>query len=413
MKLKLASTLVVVALLVGFLGMSGTIWADMAAGNPERGRSTAAVGSSPVSSVLLPGVPASRTLQQGPDVPRSDDEAAFPAVAPAGRIEAVPVLIIEDQLPWNTDAIEQILNSAGIAFGVMTSAGIPTVDLSLYDLVVIPSVQTTDYYTTLNANIAKFETYVTGGGKLWMSGCTQGDIPLIPGGVTDTWFGDNYNDILKPDHPWVWGVPNPMYGTYASHNVLTNLPPRTRVIAIGQSTGEATLIEYNLGTGHVAVTGQTLEFAWLNGQDGAPILKQSLLYMFDYPPDIHVPVLSLNDPYDPYYEPNDTFESAYGALQRGQGYAAYPDDEHDYYYFTLSSAKTVSIVVSDFAPTSSKGDLLLYNGAEVLIRWFGIPGYTEMRLDDVELGAGKYYIQVYTVSGNFSDSQLYTLRVTY
>ena len=90
-------------------------------------------------------------------------------------------------------------------------------------------------------------------------------------------------------------------------------------------------------------------------------------------------------------------------------YLAYPNDTEDYYYFTLTSAKTVDIVVSNFVPTG--GDLLLYNEAHGLIDYVGYAAPT-MRLDDQALSAGKYYVRVRATAG-LSTSKLYTLRVTY
>jgi hypothetical protein len=134
--------------------------------------------------------------------------------------------------------------------------------------------------------------------------------------------------------------------------------------------------------------------------------KADIIYSVD------LPLVLRYYPWDPYYEPNDTKEQAYGALLPWHDYLAYPNDLEDYYYFTLTSGKTVDIVVSDFSPTSTNGDLLLYDEALNLIDYFGQTGFTEMRLDDEVLAAGKYYIRVRTTA-NYSNSQLYTLRVTY
>jgi hypothetical protein len=117
-------------------------------------------------------------------------------------------------------------------------------------------------------------------------------------------------------------------------------------------------------------------------------------------------------PYDPYCEENDSYSTAYGPLLSWNAHQAFPDDENDYYYFVLPSARTVDIVVSNFAPTSSNGDLIIRDEALQLKASFGLPGQTVMRIDDLALAAGKYYVHVYTAS-NYSNSQLYTLQVTY
>jgi hypothetical protein len=147
----------------------------------------------------------------------------------------------------------------------------------------------------------------------------------------------------------------------------------------------------------------------------ADVVHNAILWLAQpEPPFIYLPVLSLNDPWDPYCEPNNSKGTAYGPLLPGISFQAYPDDANDYYYFTLSSAKTVDFLVSNYAPTSEFGDLLIYNNVDPgPIAQFGLSGYTQMWINDLSLGAGKYYVQVYTVDGHFSNAQLYALRVTY
>lgn len=131
----------------------------------------------------------------------------------------------------------------------------------------------------------------------------------------------------------------------------------------------------------------------------------------------YLPLVLRNYPWDPYYEENDDLEDAFGPLQNGAQYRAYPDDRYDFYYFELSSTASVTAKVINFVPTSTFGDLLLYRdpGAggtlgDPVAQW-GTPGATDMEVT-VALGAGKYFVLVHT-SDNFSTSQLYTLSVTW
>lgn len=202
-----------------------------------------------------------------------------------------PVLVIQDQYPWGLDSIQQVLNASGILYDQVDSAQIPLVDLAPYDLVIIPSNQPDSYYTTWNANLVKFESYVAGGGALWLSTCAYPSIspePLLPGGVINSTDLDNYNDIIAPSHPWVAGVPNPMWGNYASHDSFTNLYPGSLVIAQAQTSHNPTLVDYMLGDGRILITGQTLEITWEENWDGAAILENSLLdmYLWAYTADI-------------------------------------------------------------------------------------------------------------------------------
>ena len=121
--------------------------------------------------------------------------------------------------------------------------------------------------------------------------------------------------------------------------------------------------------------------------------------------------------WDAYYEENDHWLDAYGPLVSGRAYLAYPDDVEDYYYFVLSAPATVNVSVTDFAPTSSNGTVMLYGpatGSERgnLIDYYGPPGDSSMPLGPRSLGPGKYYVRVYTNQGH-STAQLYRLTVTY
>ena len=55
-------------------------------------------------------------------------------------------------------------------------------------------------------------------------------------------------------------------------------------MAFGDITGQPTMIDYELGSGRVLGIGQTLEFAWMAGQDGAIILPNSVDYALNFEP---------------------------------------------------------------------------------------------------------------------------------
>ncbi len=224
--------------------------------------------------------------------PRTDDAAAFPRLASKPQLQGHTVLIIQDYYPWGHSSINQVLDAHGIGYDLLDSSQMATIDLSPYELVIIPSVQGTAFYNIWNTNIARFEAYVEDGGALWLSLTTYGETPLSPGGVINTLDAENYNDILELTHPWVAGVPNPMWGSSASHNSFTNLYPGSVAVAQAQMTGNATLVDYEMGPGRILLTGQTLEIAWASGWDGAPILENSLLDMLTWEPFLDVPWLS-------------------------------------------------------------------------------------------------------------------------
>lgn len=205
------------------------------------------------------------------------------------------VLIIQDQYPWDSFAIQHILTTKGIGYDQLDSSHIPTIDLSVYDLVIIPSNQPSAFYTTWNDNLAKFESYVAAGGALWLSTTAYSSTvpePLLPGGVINSTDLDEYNDIVEPTHPWAAGVPDPMFGNYASHDSFTNLYPGSLVVAQAQTSHNPTLVDYQLGDGRILITGQTLEIAWAYAWDGAPILQNSLLDMYYWAVASDIPWLS-------------------------------------------------------------------------------------------------------------------------
>lgn len=210
------------------------------------------------------------------------------------------VLIIQDQLPWGINAIQDILTANTISYHQVPSAQMAATDLSRYKMVIIPSVQTDAFYTTWNTNISQVETYVKKGGKLWQSACTYSTTipePLTPGGIISATDLDDYNLITDPAHPWVQGVPSPMYGSGASHDSFSNLYPGSKVVATAQTSGKPVLVDYRYGAGRVLLTGQTLEFAWDRNWDGKPILENSLVELLQWQPfpwPMFLPAITIN-----------------------------------------------------------------------------------------------------------------------
>jgi hypothetical protein len=209
------------------------------------------------------------------------------------------VLIIQDQEPWSYTSIQDVLTANGITYLQVTSAQMATVDLSDYEMVVIPSLQSYAFYTAWNSNISRFESFVSKGGRLWQSTCTFALLPIAtPGGVVSAIDEDLYNVITDPSHPWVQGVPSPLFGNKASHQSFTNLYSGSKVVATAQTSGRPVLVDYRYGAGRVLLTGQTLEYAWWNNWDGKPILENSLVDLFrwqkPFPWPMFLPAITIN-----------------------------------------------------------------------------------------------------------------------
>jgi len=205
--------------------------------------------------------------------------------------------LFKDTDPWGTTVWEQVCLANGIPYEIHTSSEFATLDFSQFQVIVVCSVQSGAFYATLNANEAKFVNYVTNGGFLFFSGCTQivSPRPIPPGsGMSNTRVTDSYNVIDDPTHPAVAGLSSPIYGTWASHNYFTNAPAGAHLIAHGQTHGFPTLIEYTLGSGVVLASGQTLEFGFETSQGAGQVLVNGLLYLYNLAPPFE---LTFDDDY--------------------------------------------------------------------------------------------------------------------
>jgi subtilisin family serine protease len=248
------------------------------------------LGSTPV---IIPAGTAGKGARAGSgDVSSKPSPSAKPTRA-VPRVTGQPVLLLMDFLPWESDAIQQVLAANDVAYDHVDSTQMATIDLSGYRFVIIPSDQPQDYYDRYEANAARFAEYVAGGGFLWVNaasfGYNFGDFSgaPLPGGVTVGGEAfEEFNSVAAATHDLMAGVPDPFFGTFASHTTFENLPPDATVIARGSSNGDPTLVEYDFGGGHVVAFAQTMEFAWANGQDGARILENAVPYAVNYFTDV-------------------------------------------------------------------------------------------------------------------------------
>jgi hypothetical protein len=297
-----------------------------------------------LSFVLLPGEAGRQTLTLGNPAGHEDltftiGEAVLPVavntstaqVRPAGltsrtaptghvnraaprSVEGSPVLVLMDFFPWDSDALLQVLDANGIAFDIAGSDSMADLDLSVYQMVMVSSDQPQGFYDAFTASSDAFTDYVAAGGLLWFGGAAWGfaggepDGLQLPGGATLTGpVIEDFNDVVELSHPLVLGVPDPFRGDFASHATFSNLPAGTTVIATGESSGQPTLIEYDFGAGRVLAFGQTLEFAWMFGQDGGTILENGVPYAYSFIPFSDVPWLS-EDPAEGTVAPDGSLE---------------------------------------------------------------------------------------------------------
>ncbi len=215
-----------------------------------------------------------------------------PLTAPQSQEKTV--LIIRDTA---AGVIENILTDSGILFDSMDSAGIPTLNLNAYHLVIIPGSQALSFYAAWNAALAKFEAYLAAGGALWFSAVKEDAVPVnlkIPGGVKAALDNDTTNFVRLTKHPWMTNVDETIYATPASRFYFTDLVDGSIVLTTESDAGDPTLLDYRLGLGRVLVSGLPLEQAYADSENFRQILRNSLLDLADWEPGVDLSWLEVD-----------------------------------------------------------------------------------------------------------------------
>lgn len=177
------------------------------------------------------------------------------------------------------------------------------------------------------------------------------------------------------------------------------------VFAIGSSNGRITVPDASkLDANTMPTFNLTVRVMDRGGQtDTATITINVTPLPITY---IYLPVM-LND--FPRVEPNNNCSQAFD-LTPGVTYEFTADDQEDWYAITLSSARNVSISLSSFEPAN--GQLIIYGGtcgsSLNLLQSNGTSSST--KTINISLGAGKYYIRVYSVP---ITNTTYNLRVNF
>ena len=213
-----------------------------------------------------------------------------------GAGTATHVKLFRDNLPWDSNSMETMLESLGFAEGtgpntyeIINSAQMSSVELVPgEDLVIISNDQNQTFYDNYSAVQVRFTNFVYMGGSLFWEACDEGwaegsilDAGIVlPGNLTTDFDFDYWNYITDQNLPLVSGLPNSMDHNYASHESFSNLPDGTTVYCINEES-ESTLIEFNLGGGWIIVTGQPLEHQYdyvYGSPDMAELLPRIVSY---------------------------------------------------------------------------------------------------------------------------------------
>ena len=160
-----------------------------------------------------------------------------------------------DVLPWDSDAIQQVLDANGIPYDRRRLGRPPvTRPVRLSARSTSATTSRSPSMTSLFANEDKLTALRQRRRFLWFGaaafGFQDGDLDgaVLPGGLTV--HGPDYQDqntVEAPTHPLMAGMPDPFNGTSASHVTFSDLPAGATVIAATPS-GDPTLVDYDLGS---------------------------------------------------------------------------------------------------------------------------------------------------------------------
>jgi len=201
-------------------------------------------------------------------------------VVQAATGSASRIKILRDDLPWNSQALDNVLEEIGVTLGTeefqyiaLSSASLDTVTLEAgEDLVIIANDQNQEFYNNYYVYQSKIEAFVNNGGALFWEACdlgwAGGSIAqagiVLPGNISIISGYDSYNYLTSSKWDLTAGLDSTLYGTYASHEGFADLPAGTVTYTV-DSRHLPTLISYNLGIGWVFVSGQPLEYAYDRG----------------------------------------------------------------------------------------------------------------------------------------------------
>ena len=199
-----------------------------------------------------------------------------------------PVAIFRNNLAWDANTTDMILDNYGIDYTVYNSSQMGTVVLNQYEKVIIESDQDQLFYDTLGYYIPWFESYAASGGILeihacddcWHYGIWDG-LYLMPGG-----FGQNHGivDIISINlttHAIV-NTPNLITEQELSGLAIGSFdifPSSSKQIMIDSITSNPVFIELGYGQGTILITMQALEFAY--AYTGSKLLENVVLYNTD------------------------------------------------------------------------------------------------------------------------------------
>ena len=232
--------------------------------------------------------------------------------------EAANVLLVQDRYPWgennNAALLNQMLKDGYITgWDMTTTSNFANVDLGAYNVILIANDQGSATYNQLNYLGDTLVQFATAGGVVIYGACDSGWAGgninyTLPEGVVKKNFYSRYNYIVDGDHLIVSGILTDgkaltnslLNGNYCSHSAFdANTLPAGANVILQDAHGDATLVEYAVGDGHIILSGLTWEFYYnRNCYDG----RTNTSYTKNVYDDLVMYALYLSDPCEHIYD---------------------------------------------------------------------------------------------------------------
>ncbi|NJE01328.1 pyrolysin [Thermococcus sp. JdF3] len=199
------------------------------------------------------------------------------------------VLILKNSDAWGTPAVEDTLTDMGVPYDVMTSTELQSKTsqnlIDAYDMIIIVSDQSQDFYDEIGPQMGKLEDYVRAGRVLEIHAANWG------------WGGGVWTTPLPRDvtltksysrRDYVIANNTTLASSYASHAYLNNLPADAEIITVQAPSGtpeygRPSTAVYTLGNGRVFVTGLTIEYSVARkGPEWEAFYKSAIITNLEY-----------------------------------------------------------------------------------------------------------------------------------
>jgi thermitase len=267
-------------------------------------------------------------------------------------VSALSVALFQNWDPWDYPSNEEALNRYGVPYVVFSSSDFGRIDLSAFTKVVIASDQDQAFYNGMDTYRWWFEDYVSNGGILEVHAADGGRhggswVGPLPGGLQWASYYGQYVTVVDPTHA-VLTTPNMITEgeldnwNYAVHGYFSTYPEDAHIIIIEDSTRMPAYLEFGYGSGVIAASSQTLEWAYKRRL--GLILENSLLYTpIKYEHDVAVTLKA-----SAFVEPSSSV--LLNATVRNRGSSNETDVELE---LLIDGATVDSVVVSELASGSS------------------------------------------------------------